>query len=143
MDSKDVSLTISHEIVKPIVEAKIKEAMVKCFSDNPEGLIGEIIDGFLTQKVDRKGERSSYSSENKYYYVDILLQNMVNASLKDAVKSWVSENQEKIKQAVYEKLGSASVLKKMSGEIVSGLIKATANEWRFSTEFKFHTLKEE
>ena len=142
MDNKDVSLTINQDIVKPIIEAKIKEAMVKCFADNPEGLIGEIIDTFLTQKVDIKGERSNYSSNNRYYYVDVLLRNMINEALKDAVKSWVSENQEKIKQAVYEKLESKSTLKKMSGEIVSGLIKATTNEWRFKTEFKFQTLKD-
>jgi hypothetical protein len=139
MDNKDVSLTISQDIVKPIVEAKIKEAMVKCFSDDPNGLIGKVIDQFLLQKVDEKGERSSY--RNDYYYVDILLRNMINEALKDAVKSWVSDNQEIIKKAVYDKLNLKSTKAKMAGEIISGLINATTDSWSFKTEFKFQSDK--
>ena len=137
MNNNDVSLTISQEIVKPIVEAKIKEALIKSFGENKSELLNKIIDDFLTQRVDKDGKISSYSSDNEYHYIDILLRNMINEALKDAVASWVSENKDMIKNAVYEKLNTKAVTRKMAGDIISGLIKATKNEWRFSTSFNF------
>ena len=142
MDGKDVSLTISQEIVKPIVEAKIKQALIEALGGSESALIGKMIDTFLLQKVNKDGKVEGSSYYDKYTYVDILLRNMVNEALKDAVKSWVDENREMIKAAVYEKLSTKATTKKMAGDIVAGLVKATENDWRFSTKFEFKSIED-
>jgi len=139
MDNQDVSLTISQDIVKPIVEAKIKEALIKSFGENKEDVLNRIIDDFLSQKVDINGKVNNYNSENKYSYADILIRKMINSALSDAVKEWAKNNSDKIKDALCEKLNQKTSMKKMANSIMSGLLKATENKWTFSTEFKFES----
>ena len=86
-----VQLTISKEVVTPIVEAKVKEAVLAAMGGADE-IVKNVLNGILTQKVGSDGRVSSYSTDNKYSWLDIVLTKQIKESAEQAIRECLAEN---------------------------------------------------
>lgn len=94
-----VSLTVDKEIIAPIVEKHLKLAILEAFGGQDE-IIGKIIKEILHKKVDEKGQVSSYSSDNKYSWIDITLRNTIEKAVRTELDTVMSQSTQKIKTAL-------------------------------------------
>ena len=72
----NVSLSISKELVNPIIQAKINEAIISALGGQDE-LIRKSVDAIMNTKVNDQGKVSSYSSDNKYTMLEIIAKNKI------------------------------------------------------------------
>jgi len=120
----DVNLSISQEIVKPIIETQIKAAIASALGKKEE-IIKSAIDAILNFKVDYQGHRSQYSSDNKYDFIEIHIQKAIEKALTEAIQEWVNTNQKRIKKEFFEILktrkGSQALIKAFIDGIAGSL----------------------
>lgn len=137
----NVSLTISKEIVTPIVQAKVNEAIIAAMGGKDE-IIEKVVSLILNQKVGYDGKVSTYSSDNKYSWLDMTVTKQIQEAVKVELKTVVSESTEQIKQALIKQLKSNKGANKVAEAIVSGLSQTFASEYRSSVSISFGKDKE-
>ena len=99
----NVSLSISKELVNPIIQAKINEAVVSALGGQDE-LIRKSVDAIMNTKVNDQGKVSSYSSDNKYTMLEIIAKNKIEDALRKAVDSMLETNKDVLKDAMIKYL---------------------------------------
>lgn len=121
MNDNLVSMQVSPEIIKPIVEAKIKEAISSALG-GPDAIVKEVVDRVLTQKVNSSGGVSSYSSDNKYTWMDVV----VTKQIEEAVKKQIEEQIQNANGLIQKEVEKYLQSKKGSSEIASLLCASMA-----------------
>ena len=127
----DLEMKVSGNLVREIVEAKIKTAIVSELGDTDE-LVAKAVDMLMRIKVNDEGKVSDYSSYNKYSLIEGLTRAAFRKAVREAVCEWVAAKEPEIEEAV------ARELEKRSGGIarllVDGLEGALKKEWRLNIE---------
>lgn len=131
----DVNLSISKEIVEPIIREKIQAAIFSELNGDPRRLIDGIVMAALDQRVDRDGRKTEY--RHGPTYVEHLCSEAIRDAAKAAVRSWVEENTPLIREAVEREMGKKKGA--MSRAFVTGLAKAMKQSWSFSVDVKLDT----
>jgi len=98
----DLNLSISQDVIKPIVEAKIKQELVKALGKSEE-LIEKVAEAAICSKVNWKGEVSEYSSENRYNFLDVCIKRAIEEEIRNAIKDFIQKDREKIRK-VFRKI---------------------------------------
>jgi len=142
MEGKDVSLTISKEIVTPIVEAKLKGAILEALGGKDE-LIEKLINDILTRKVASNGKRSSYSSENKYTWIDLSLTNQIKKAIEEEVKAQLIGSSKTIKEALVAQLRTKSGSNKVAKALLDGLLGSFVSAWRSKIDVHLDPITED
>jgi hypothetical protein len=99
----DVMLSINKDIVNPIVDAKIKEAVLAAMGGS-EKIIEGVVNTIINHKVNAEGKVGSYSSDNKYTWIDVVVKNQIQDRAREAIISAISEHSEQIKDAIVNHL---------------------------------------
>lgn len=138
MAEDTVNIQIGKDLIAPLVESKIKAAMVEALGSSGD-LIETVVHKILYDKVNEKGGHSSYSSENKFNYIDVVLRQTVTTTLREAIKEWIEENQKTIRDSLRQQLEKKSTRDAMAKAMLSGFVGATKNSWAFNVKFAFQT----
>ena len=124
----DISLTINKEVVNPIVEAKIKSAVLEALGGS-DVLIEKVVEQILNTKVNEKGNISSYSNDNKHKWIDIVLTKQINEIAKEAIKEAIQESGTQIKDVLVKHLQSKRGSSLVAKAMVDGLTQTFKNSW--------------
>jgi hypothetical protein len=135
MENQNVSLTISKEIVQPIVKAKIQEALIGALGGT-EKLIETVTESIFNTKVNHEGKTSGYSSENKYNWLDIIVTNQIKVAVQEVVKEILETRQTEIKAAISKQLSIKKGIEAFAQALLSGTADASKT-YRQSIEVKF------
>ena len=96
-----VSLSVSNEMVRSVLDQQISAAIVAALGDS-DRLLENVVSLALNQKVDKDGKPCGYGE--KYAFVDVMAKHSVQDAAKEAMKTWLTENSEKIKEAVIKEM---------------------------------------
>lgn len=127
----DVQLTISKEVVAPIVEAKIKEAILGALGGK-ESVIEKVVNEILNKKVSSNGTLSSYSSDNKYSWIDIVLTKTIQEQTEAAIKEHLATASIPIKEAIIKNLQSKKGAEMAAQALLSALNGTFQSSWTSS-----------
>jgi|ERR1700748_2741961 len=132
-----VSLTIDKSIVNPIVEAKIKEALLAAMGGQ-NNLIQYALDTLLNQRCDVNGSVSHYSSDNKYRFIDVAILKNISDAVKKEVEACIIDMSSSIKNQLIKKLKSEKGASAVADALLEGFTSTFGNDWRsdFKIEFK-------
>jgi len=136
MDDKDVSLTISKEVVTPIVEAKIKSAVMEAMGGK-EDVLEMIMDHLMKTKVDKNGNVSSYDSDNKYTFIDLTLMKQLEEAVKEELQRQIIAASSVIKKALIAKLRTQKGASAVAKALLDSLLGCFENAWRTDMTFNF------
>lgn len=132
----DVELKISEDVVKGIVNEKMKAAIIEAWGGK-EKILSDIIDVYMNCKVDESGKVSNYSSENKYFRRDILITRMIEKAMAEAVSQFLQERQEELKKALVKyfatKQGTSVLVKAMATGFADIM---ASNSWKYHFSLK-------
>jgi hypothetical protein len=128
MNESNVSLTISKEIVTPIVEAKIKEAIIEALGGANE-VVARVVNTVLHQKVGADGKVSSYSSENKFDWLDVIVSSQLREAVTKELQAQISKSTEVIKDELIRALQTKKGATGVANALLSGLEQTFAQTW--------------
>jgi len=138
MDNNNVSLTISKDIVNPIVKAKIEEAVLAAMGGHDQ-LISKVMDSIMNQKVNSEGRVGQYSSENTHRWIDVVLNQHITAAAKEAMKELMESRKIDLKNAIIAQLGTKKGIEGFATALLSGTSELSKN-YRQSITIKFDTI---
>jgi hypothetical protein len=135
-DGKDIALTISQDVVKPIVDAKIQAAIVAALGDGTD-LIRAAVAKALEVRVDRDGNISRYDSDNKYPYMEAVCERLIRESTGKALAAWVEENKPKIEAELKKVLSKSG--NKLAAALAAGLLESVKSDVKHTVNITFDT----
>jgi len=141
MENNSVSLQISKDIVNPIVQAKVKEAVLAALGGTDE-LVKKVCDQIINQKVNDKGAVSSYSSDNKYNWIDIIVTEQLKAAVKDELQKQIIESTAQIKEAMISQIRTKKGASLVAKALLDGLNGSFASNWKSSINVSLSPIKD-
>lgn len=119
-----VDIKISQDLIKPIIESKIQMAIIDALG-NGEKVIGEMVKYYMSQKVDSKGNTSTYNSSSDVPRLEYFARLMIEEAIKNSAKEWTKENtqliQEQISAYFKSKKGSSMLVDAINNGIVKSM----------------------
>lgn len=97
------TLNIPKEVIAPIIEAHISAAIAKALS-SPDALVAEAVTRCLNLKVSASGTISSYSSENKFSWLDWQIGTTIRTAAKAAIDKAIEAQQGRIEEQIAKQL---------------------------------------
>lgn len=131
-----MSLNLSADMIKPIIEKTI-QANVLSALNGWEGVVADMVNAVLTTKVDKNGDISDYSSENRYSWVEVNLNRRVKELVEDEVKKQIEEYAEAIRDAVRKQITSKAGSNAIAKAVVDGLIGTFEKSWNSRIDISF------
>ena len=133
--SDQVDIKISQDLVKPIIEAKIQQAIAEGLNSSNQ-MIEAVASRILTTKVSVDGTKSRYSSDNKYTYMEYLSQDIITTAAKAALAEWVETRKKEIKECLYKQMSLKKNANILVQAVMNGLVESTKCKYRFSMNIK-------
>lgn len=137
----NVNIQLSKDLIAPIIENKVKMAVIEALGDG-KTVISNIVETVLSLKVDEKGVRNSSDYYNKFTFIDIVLKQGIENACREAIKEFINENRDKIKEETKRQLCTKKGTGMFVESFLSGMLKASESDYRFKAEFTFSGLKE-
>lgn len=141
METNNVSLTISQDIVKPIVQSKIEEAILLSLG-GADKLVEYAVATILNTKVDSTGKVSTYSNENKFNFVEIAIRNKINEAARLAVSDFLENHKEKIRNELIKQLTSKKGVALFAASLLDATARTLPNQYRATFTVNFLETKD-
>lgn len=131
-----MSLNLSADMIKPIIEKTI-QANVLSALNGWEGVVADMVNTVLTTKVDKNGNISSYSGDNRYTWIEINLNRRIKELVENEVKKQIEESAEAIREAVRKQITSKAGSNAVAKAVVDGLIGSFEKSWSSTINISF------
>ncbi|PQM29433.1 hypothetical protein CVO77_00400 [Sphingopyxis lindanitolerans] len=127
---------VDEKLVEPIIRDQIATAVIAQIGD-PTALIRHCIEQTLKQKVSSNGTISTYSSENKFDFIEVLSANAIRAAAKAAVEKIAQDAAPQIEAEISRQIKAAP--KKTAAAIMAGFmgLAGQPNNYRLTANFAF------
>jgi hypothetical protein len=136
-----MTLQVSPDLVRPVIEQKIQAAIVAALAEGKESaMLSAIVGRVLAQKVDSEGKVSRYDSYNDREYVRWLCETAIRDCARRAVQEWAESNKAKIEKQMQAELSRRSA--GMAKVFMDGLLKSMQSSWTFKVDVGFESPKE-
>jgi hypothetical protein len=116
-----VKIEVSSDVVRPIVETQIRAAIVAEMSKDPRKLIDALVTEALQFKVQADGSLSKYGSDNKHPWLSIHLGKVIREEAMRALEEMITENRDKIKDAIKRELKKENNANQLAAAVISGM----------------------
>lgn len=136
MDDKLVTLNVSEEIIKEIVNKKIQAEIIEK-TGSVKSFVEKMVELALRQKVNHRGNVSSSSYDNRYDFVEIVTANAIQEMAKKAFEEWLQVNKEKILIAVKKELNDSKRQKAIAKCYLDAIEKSLTCHWNMSCNINF------
>ena len=122
-----MSLSISKEMLTPVIEQQVK-AMMATILGGQEQIVDTIIKRILETKVDSNGRPTSYSDGKTYF--EWLLKDEITKAVKELIAEEMKSKVSNIKKAVKKQIQSESGATVIADALLNGLNKTCESSWR-------------
>jgi len=128
-----LNISVDANLVESIVRSEIEAAIVSQLNNVPD-LVSKLVRAAMADKVDERGNKGKYDSDNKYLFIDVLCRDAIQSAAKEAMTKYIAEHsaelQEEIrKQIEKQKSGLAKVF-------VESLVGSIKTDWRFGVDIR-------
>lgn len=113
-----VSMNINESLIKPIVEAQMKQAILDNMGD-VKSYMEQLISIALNEKCDDKGNTNCSNWDKKYTYIDVLINNAIRSAAREAVKEFMEQETKTFKKAFRNYLKQKQTLDKLFDSFVN------------------------
>ena len=101
------SFPIPKELLEPFIKEAVATSIVGALGDGTQ-LITQAVQEVLRKKVDKDGDVSKYSSENKYSLIDILAQKEIKKIVLEVLKEYAHTLRPQIEEGIRSALNSGA-----------------------------------
>ena len=123
-----VGVTVSENLILPILEAKVQAAIIEALGDE-RSLIERVVTAALTKKI-----KPDQYSHKEVPWIEHVCQNVIQAAARDAIEQWAGSQKEAITQEFLRQLKTRKTSSSVVGAMIEGLNAAASHKWKFSVE---------
>lgn len=131
-----MSLNISQEYIDNLTKDLLTESLIETL-DAKESFVSEIIKNVLSTKVDNKGKVSSYNSDNKYTYLEYLVNTMIKEEFLSITQEVMTVRRNEIREAIRKHLNEKATLDKFYEAFFSTVLDSLDNIYRTTINVSF------
>lgn len=131
MSNNMINLGINEDMIMPVLEKQIQAAIMANIG-NPEELIEKVVSGALKQKVNERGVVDSYSSNNKFDYLEVLTTKAIREAANETLAGWLKENAELVKQAALKEMNKPERQNTIAKAFADAVEESLSCSWLFS-----------
>lgn len=124
-----IEFKVSEGLIKPIIEAKINAAIIEAMGGH-EKMVGEMLNAYMTQRVDSEGKEDRYSDSRNKPRLQWLMHKMVEAALKDALTGFLQTKQDFMKKEFEKFFNSKKGTSQLVAAMQDGFCDALKDKWR-------------
>lgn len=126
-----LNLQVDEQLIAESAKNVIEAAVVAALGDK-EALIRSVVNYALNKKVNSEGIVSSYTSENKYSLLQVMVEKAVRQTAMEVVGEIVEENRAEFKRLLKKQLTEAKTLDAFTRSFIDGAMEAVSNKYRAS-----------
>lgn len=136
-DNNIVSMNINESLIKPIVEAQMKQAILDNMGD-VKSYMEQLISIALNAECNIEGRTDCSSWDKKYTYIDVLINNAIRSAAREAVKEFMEQETKTFKKAFRNYLKQKQTLDKLFDSFVSFADKTMVeNNYKMDIRFEW------
>jgi len=128
-----MNISLDEKLVTPIIEAKIRAAIVRELGD-PTALMEQAIGLALHKKVGRDGKICQYSSDNKYDLLEVLTITAIQKAAKEAIEVWLEGAKDKMIKHILAEMVKPTRQKSVAKAMVDAMETSFASKWHFKID---------
>lgn len=140
MENNMMSLSISKEMLTPVIEQQVK-AMMTTILGGQEQIVDTIIKRILETKVGIDGRPTSYSDGKTYF--EWLLKDEITKAVKELIAEEMKSKVSNIKKAIKKQIQSESGATVIADALLNGLNKTCESSWRSTFRIELSQTKED
>ena len=133
MGADTVDVRVGADLIRPIVEAKVRAAVVEGLGKQ-EDLMQAVISAVISMKVDRDGKPGQGYSQDQTL-LHYLCTKAIRETAEAAVREWIVTQQTKPKAELTRQLDRQKP--QLAEAMVLGLGEALKNAWKFNVDVVF------
>lgn len=123
-----VGITVSDDLVAPIIEAKVQAAIIEALGDE-RSLVERVVAEALTRKI----EPERYSSK-KVPWIEHVCQKVIREAAEQAIQEWAASHKEVIAAEFLKQLQSKKVASGVVKTMIDGMASVAGCKWKFSID---------
>ena len=127
----NMNLEINEEVVRTIFQQTLNQAIIDSMGNKEEYMIA-LINSAMKEKVDAKGRKSNYNSDNKYNFIDVEVKNAIQNAAKEAIGEYIKENRELLKLTVKKEFEKEENKNALVNAFVKGAVESFDYNYNFS-----------
>src|SRR5574342_133477 len=135
-----VNLSIPQEVTRPIVAAKIQEAVLAALG-GADKIVAAVVKQICETKVDSSGKVSSYQSDNKLSWLDVHVTKIIQEEVEKELKAQIKVSAESIKSELIKQIQTKKGASKIAEALLSSLDGTFLSGWRSKIDIKFEPVK--
>lgn len=139
MENNMMSLSISKEMLTPVIEQQVK-AMMTTILGGKDQIVDKLINQILTTKVGTDGKPSSYSNRS---YFEWLLKEELTKAVKELIVEEIKSKTGNIKKAIRKQIQTESGSSLIANALLNGLNETLKNSWRSTFKIELQQMKED
>ena len=122
--SLDVNQDFLAEAVKQTVIMGISEAL-----NGKNEIVSQIVNSVLNQKVNEKGQVSSYRNDSKYTLLEYYVRNMLAEETKAEIVKIMDERRPEIRKIIRDALMTSKFVDKFTKDFITTVSEAMKSRW--------------
>lgn len=135
-----LDLNIDQDYLANAVQQSVMMGIAESLNGKNE-IVSQIVKMVLTQKVDKNGKISSYSSDNKYTLLEYYVMKMLKEVTAEEMQKMVDEHREEITQTIRKELSKKVNYNKFVDAFIENVSTAVSDSWCPKIEIKFEQAK--
>ena len=140
MENNMMSLSISKEMLTPVIEQQVK-VMMATILGGQEQIVDKVIKNILETKVDNDGRPTSYSSGRPYF--EWLLKDEITKAVKELIAEEMKSKVSNIKKAIKKQIQSETGATVIADALLNGLNKTCESSCRSTFKIELQQMKED
>lgn len=136
-----LDLNIDQDYLANAVQQSVMMGIAESLNGKNE-IVSQIVKMVLSQKVDKSGKISSYSSDNKYTLLEFYVMKMLKDVTAEEMQKMVDEHREEISKAIRTELAKKVNYNKFVDAFIDNVSSAVSNSWCPRIEVSFDQSKD-
>jgi len=132
-DDKNLQFPIPNAVLEPYIREAVSAAIISSLGDGTK-IIEAAVQAALLTKVNNEGRVSSYSSDNKYVFAEVIARNRIQEIAKETINEMAEQMRPKIKEQIEKELKTKHGL--IAKTLVDGMIASLTSSWSVRIEMK-------
>lgn len=116
-----MSLQISQEFIDNLAKDLVQESLIETLNGKDD-IVRQIVSQILSVKVDREGKISSYSADNKFTYLQFLVNKMIKEEIISVAQEVLTERRAEIREHIKKEMSKKATIDKFYDAFFSNIV---------------------
>ena len=136
-----MSLQISQDFIDNLAKDLVQESLIETLNGKDE-IVRQIISQILSVRVDRDGRVSNYGSENKFTYLEYLVNKMIKEEVISVAQEVLTEKREQIRDTIKKEMSKKATIDKFYDAFFDNIVDNLSSRYDTKIEINIDKKKD-